>query len=449
MDALALRPYQEEVIDFASRAGGRFINADEPGSGKTPTTCALLEGWQLSGSVLVVAPDGVCDHWINTAAQWTKYPVRDGRGTPAQREFSRSLAKSEGGIHVLNHELLRRDIDDLLGLPWQVLVVDEAHRLKGRTTGVALAAGKIAWRAQGVALLTGTPLLNDAFEVWPLLHIVRPQQYRSFWKWAELHFIVELTTFGGKLPRPTRNIVDLKPGHDELIRAELDDVMIARPNLLPHVPVHEHIVPVELNEAERAAYKSIAKRGWAHIGGELVEASTPLTKMTRLRQLASEWTVFSEEAGLGTKVEAAVELVNEQPDRVVILTAYKATARALASVLPKRNTSMFTGDESKKQRHEALAAFGDGRTNCIIGTIAAMGEGVDGLQVASKMIRLERDWTPARNIQAIGRIRRDGQLAPHVDVWDIVAGDTVDEEVAEMLARKADIVDRVVPARAA
>jgi SNF2 family DNA or RNA helicase len=350
-------------------------------------------------------------------------------------------------VLVLNHELLRRDIDDLLNIKWQALVVDEAHRLKGRNTGVALAAGKIAWRAQGVALLTGTPVLNDAYEVWPLLHIVRPKQYRSFWKWVNEHFHVELTTFHGKLPRAIRVITNMKPGHDELIKAELAEVMIARPNLLPHVPVRAHIVPVELNENERRAYENIDAHGWAHIGGELVEASTPLTKMTRLRQLASEWSTFSEDVEAGTKVTAALELLNEQPDRVVILTAYKATARALYAQLYPGNTGMFTGDESKKQRAQALREFGEGRTNCIIGTIAAMGEGVDGLQVASKMIRLERDWTPARNTQAIGRILRDGQLAEAVDVWDIVAADTVDQEVAEMLARKADIVDRVVPAR--
>lgn len=445
-----LRPYQHEAIRFAEAAGERWVYADAAGSGKTPTTLEWLG--EVASSALVIAPDAVCDQWLAQAAQWGSLEPLDLRGAPAARE--RALRAFQSHVGVTNFDLLRRDQDKLVQLDVDALVVDEAHRLKGRSNQTALAARKLAKRARSTATLTGTPLLNGAEELWVQLHVARPKQYTSFWRWANEHFVVDLTTHHGKLQNPVPDILGLKPGHDELIRAEAADVLISRTidELLPGLPpVNTHIFTVELGPEERQLYDSIRKKGWGRHGDSTVRTKNIVSRMTRLRQLSSEWngilgggngayTVTPERPG--AKVSAAAEMLNGSSEQAVVLTAYQQSARTLAELVP--GAVLYTGSENKRARAEAVSAFRSGNAPFIVGTIAALGEGVDGLQVAHRMVRLDRDWTPARNDQIVARIRRSGQLADRIDVVDVVAYDTIDQSVAEALARKEAVIDAVL-----
>ena len=78
------------------------------------------------------------------------------------------------------------------------------------------------------------------------------------------------------------------------------------------------------------------------------------------------------------------------------------------------------------------------------GTISTLGEGVDGMQVAHYMVRLDRDWTPARNEQAIARIRRSGQLHDAVVVYDLIARNSLDEVIEAALASKTSVIDALL-----
>lgn len=449
---MQLRPYQAEVLSFSDRANGRFIYADAAGSGKTPTTSALLAAQAIpqGRSGLVVAPGGVVDHWLEEIALWTPYRPVDGRGDRQKRQRARDSLSAPGappGILVVNYDLLRTDRNLILeASKYHSFVADEAHRLKSRTKPTSQAGGFISRRVPFVTLLTGTPILNAPEELWALLNIVDPKRYSSFWRWAYLHFDVEVTDFHGKLEHPVPIVGEVLPGHAALIRLELQDVMISRPidELLPDLPkVTNHIVPVELSDAERAAYDHMMSKGWAHINGKLVETSNALSKLTRLRQLSSDWSglVESNDIALGAKTAAAAELLNTT-EQVVVLAGYRAPVDSLMRVLP--DAVRYDGAVTIPQRKRALAAFKAGDSQHIVGTIAAMGEGLDGLQVARSLVRLDRDVTPARNDQIIARVRRSGQTADRVHVVDIVASDTTDEWVADLLARKTAGIERVM-----
>lgn len=439
-----LRDYQHQVLEFAEGAADRFVYADAAGSGKTPTSCVWLDDSNhRSLPSLVVAPESVCDQWLAQIEEWTGLRPVSLRGTPAARKDA-FTALDPYDIAVTNYELLRKDQDALAGQSWASCVFDEAHRLKGRSNQVARAARRL--KPSRIACLTGTPLLNTADELWMQLHLCRPKEYRSFWAWARLHFYVEMTTHYGKVGRPVPDIVGIREGHAELIRAEAEHCMIWRSidELLPGLPVVETtIVPVQLGEAERKLYDDVFKKGWGRHNEHRVTTVNAVSKMTRLRQLASDWNgvmhggdgpYIATPERPGAKVSKAVELLTGRTDQTVVLTAYKQSARLVLDQIP--GAVAYTGDETKKERQRAVDAFKAGDAPAIIGTIAALGEGVDGLQVAHRMLRLDRDWTPARNDQVIGRVRRSGQLAARLLVDDIVAEDTVDQRVAEALSDK-------------
>lgn len=443
---LELRPYQEQVLEFAAGLD-RFVYADAPGTGKTPTTARWLEiQSKHQAPSLVVCPDSVAEQWLQTIANWTNLRPVDLRGTPAKRQAARETL-SKGSTGVLSYDLLRRDQDALVAQPWAAVAFDEAHRLKGRTNNTALAAKRL--RTLSMAMLTGTPILNSADELWFMLHLANPKQYKSFWRWAKEHFFVEMTTHHGKLARPVPDIIGLRPGHDELIREEAAEVMISRDidTLLPGLPpVTTHIEPVELGEHERKLYDSISKKGWGKHGGTRINTVNAVSKMTRLRQLSSDWGGLADPDGpafnAGAKVERAIELLSGTTEQCLVLTAFKPSARLVAEAIP--GAVLYTGDQSKKERQHAVETFKTGTAPVLVGTIAAIGEGVDGLQVAHRLIRLDRDFTPARNEQVIARVRRSGQQADHILVVDIVAENTIDQRVAEILASKQDILDAVL-----
>lgn len=439
---MKLRPYQEQALDFAEAAGNRWVYADAAGTGKTPTTVRWLEGVTKGsrGPSLVVCPDAVAGQWLETVANWTSLLPVNLRGAPEARRKARETLCT-GSCAVVSYDLLRRDHEALRGIAWGAVAFDEAHRLKGRENQTARAAR--ALRAPAAAMLTGTPLLNSAEELWMLLHLARPRQYASFWRWAHEHFWIEVTDFHGTLPRPIKLVLGTKPGHDELIRDEARDVMLWRDidELLPGLPpVTSHIVDVELGPEERALYDSIRKRGWGRHGTALIETTNAVAKMTRLRQITSEWSKVAETLDHGAKVQAGIELLGETTEQAVILCGYKAQVEQIARAI---HAVRYTGDEKPKERRANVEKFKLGDAQFIVGTIAAMGEGVDGLQVAHRMVRLDRDWTPARNDQIIGRVRRSGQLADRIDVVDVVAADTVDQDVAQALARKTSVIDAV------
>jgi SNF2 family DNA or RNA helicase len=168
--------------------------------------------------------------------------------------------------------------------------------------------------------------------------------------------------------------------------------------------------------------------------------------MVRHRQLASEWSALNEGLSAGTKVQTVVRLVQDIAEPVVVFTAFKATARRLAEQVAAVGVTpvLFTGDETPEDRRRARDQFVAGQADVIIGTFGTMCEGVDGLQqVARHVVLLDRDWTPARNQQAVARVQRDGQTRPVV-VHEIVAADTVDDILTDILDAKTTLLAQIL-----
>lgn len=444
---MQLRPYQRQALDFILERR-RVIYADAPGTGKTPTSCAVAEA--LGGRVLVVAPLPVLGHWRDELARW--HPTAQvfvGHGTAAQRRKARQAFASAAGARVLiiNYETLRSDIDELVTIGFDTLICDEAHRLKNRKAKTFKAAEKLARRVDDVLLVTGTPILNAAEELWALLHLLDPKGYPSFWRWADEYCDVEQTTFWGRSSQPVNLVHGLKPGAAAKLRDTLANVLIQRPIewLLPDMPEVEHVLlPVTLSPAERKLYDQLEKHYWTQQDGEVVIAPNEVSKLTRLRQLASDWGgLWSDQDQAGTKVKATIELIEDlAPEQIVVLTAYKNTAEQIAAAIP--DCAVYTGDTDAQGRIEALDFFGNGIVRVLVGTLGAISEGVDGLQVARHIVLVDRDWTPARNEQAIARIRRSGQEASSVVAYHVFAQGTVDEMVARTLTEKQQVIDSLL-----
>lgn len=298
-------------------------------------------------------------------------------------------------------------------------------------------------------MATGTPTPNRPTEAWSLLHLIDRQRFSSYWRWTEAYCEVE-PLYARKGPRThfaPRLVTGLKPGAEEAIREQLADVLLYRTldELLPDLP-EATVTPifVDLDAEERRVYRELVKKAWSTLeDGTTLRTMNEIARMTRLRQIVSSMDALG--AGRkepGSKVAAAAELCADlEPEQVVVLTWSRAAAERVAA---ETGGEFIHGGVEGEERAKIMAGFADGSVRVLTGTIATLGEGVDGMQVAHYMVRLDRDWTPARNEQAIARIRRSGQEHDAVFVFDLIARDTIDETVEAALAAKTNVIDALL-----
>lgn len=446
-----LRPYQIEALRQITEQR-RLIYADPVGSGKTATSLAAL-GSMNSGRALILAPTYLLDQWVREGERWSPdIEMILGAGSATKRSRARGKLREASGpaALVLNYESAWRDAEELMALGLDTLICDESHRLKNRQTSTFKGIAKIARRLPNLLLVTGTPILNRADEMWASLHLLAPIAYSSFHRWSAEHFDIEVTDFHGKVSRPVRLVKGIKEGHAELIRAEVGDRLLQRDEAeigLQLPDLVENTVIVQLTAPERKAYDELERRAWTRIEGELVQTVNEVAKITRQRQLAAEWgQLTTEETTPGAKVTATVALAEdllEEGEHVLIVAQHHATCVRIATALGKRATFLHGGLLPEVQKIR-LEAFKDGTVEVLCATFGMVGEGVDGLQGAARhLILVDRDWTPGRNQQVIGRLRRSGQEASTVYAHHVWAEGTLDTRVDAVLESKSSEINAV------
>lgn len=446
---MELRKYQEDAVEFLL-SHRRCIYGHAAGSGKTPTTLVALEKagpWRT----LCVAPKSVLSHWAEEAAVW--YPgleVVPGWGTAAQRSAARErvAAMPEAPVMLLaNYEAVRQDIADLVDITWGSLIIDEAHRLKSRSTVITKCVKRLtAHPRMWLWMLSGTPFPNRPQEIWSLLNLIDRHRFSSYWRWVESHCEVERLHTYKRMSYPAPKIIaGLKDGAEERVRAQLADVLLYAPlaELIPDLPdCTIEPVYVALDAEERRTYDSLVRRAWADIDGEIMMTSNEVSRQTRLRQVVSSMDSFGgERAKPGSKIAAAVELISDiEPEAVLTLCWSRAAAERVAR---ETGGAFIHGGTSSAERARIMGDFTSGRVRSLAGTTATLGEGVDGLQVARVLIRLDRSWVPSQNEQAVARLQRSGQKRA-VLVYDLIARDTIDEVIEQALRDKQEVIDALL-----
>ena len=181
-------PFQEVAIKRLLMPGRRgLLLADEMGLGKTVSVIGALNREPKIKSVLVVAPKSVIHVWKLELSRWLSRPLSVGLASA-----SKGLPKEPTQILLINYDIVRKHREELDALaPWDVLVCDEAHYLKNpeilrtqallgrtgdRTSRSADPDAPVpgALRARRVWLLTGSPVLNQPVELYPLLRTLDP-----------------------------------------------------------------------------------------------------------------------------------------------------------------------------------------------------------------------------------------------------------------------------------
>ena len=420
-----LYPFQRAGVRDALDRRRTFL-ADEQGLGKTVQALATIEADRAFPTV-VVCPASMKLTWERESRHWLprrSVAVLDGRTDAAWTE-----AAEGAEIVVLNYDILEAHGSKLAARAPRALVLDESHYVKNPGARRTKAALELAERLPGDALrlaLTGTPILN------------RPEELV-----AQLRVLGRLREFGSgaRLTRRFRGA-----GSDDRLHWNLRArcyVRRTKQQVLPQLPAKRHdTVPVLLSneheyrlaEQDVIAWLQTLPLDLGTIDAKIAAAlrAEQLVRLNNLRQLAAHGKLPTALAWI------ADFLASGEP--LVVFAEHVAIQRAVLERF--RDAVHIMGADSTPDRQRAVDAFqSEDGPQLIVCSMRAGSQGIT-LTRASNVAFLELDWTPARHDQAEDRLHRIGQDGS-VTAWYLLAPDTIDETMAELLERKRSLIDAV------
>jgi hypothetical protein len=454
-----LMPHQARMVEAAAEGHRTFLLADEPGLGKTAQ--ALLAAQTADAYPLLVAvPNVVKTNWAREVDLWT--PSR--RATVLHGDALDVDGFAD--VFVVNYEILDRHLGWLGQHGFRGMIVDEAHYIKNkssqRSQNVLELAERIRKRVPRPLLmaLTGTPLINDI------------EDFRAIWQF--LGWIDDKKPLGELMA--DLDDTGLTPADRTfypVARQVVVDMGIVRRrkvDVAADIPARRIAdVPVEL---EGEAGRSIRKAE-EDLARRLVERYDRALETRRnqslvegidhdlVRQVATwEREDISTESGenvfgmlrrigqakAGLAADYAAQLARNA-GKVVFFAKHIDVMDTAEETFASRGIPSVSirGDQTKSAREKAIDSFtNDPEVQIIVCSLTAAGVGIN-LQVASNLILAELSWTDAEQTQAIDRVHRIGQTEP-VTAWRVIATQTIDTRVAELLGSKAGLAARALDA---
>ncbi|QIG44260.1 DEAD/DEAH box helicase [Nocardioides anomalus] len=459
-DGLELMRHQAQLVHSAADGHRTYLLADEPGLGKTAQ--ALLAAQAADAfPLLAVVPNVVKTNWAREAGIWV--PNRPVTVIHGDGEDVDGFAD----IVVVNYEILDRHVGWLGDFGFRGMVVDEAHFIKNkqsqRSQNVLNLSERIrARRARPLLMaLTGTPLINDI------------EDFQAIWEF--LGWIDDkkpLSPLMDKLEETGLTPAD--PPFYPAARTAVVDMGIVRRrkvDVAADIPARRIAdIPVELDddigrsirEAERQLAQHLLERYDMAIATRRSGAPVEGIDHELVRRVAT-WeredtgttanpdgdNVFTMlrrigQAKAGLAADYAAQLARSV-GKVVFFAKHVDVMDLAGETFAKRGIrySQIRGDQTPKSREANIEAFQqDPDVQIIVCSLMAAGVGIN-LQVSSNVVLAELSWTDAEQTQAIDRVHRIGQAEP-VTAWRIIASQTIDTKIAELIDSKAGLAARAL-----
>jgi SNF2-related domain/Helicase conserved C-terminal domain len=455
---LELMPHQGRLVAAVAAGHRTFLLADEPGLGKTAEALLAAEAANAY-PLLVVVPNVVKTNWAREAARWT--PHRPATVVQGDGETVDGFAD----IVVLNYEVLDRHRGWLSDFGFRGMVVDEAHFIKNKTSQrsqhVLALSERIRSRTVRPLLmaLTGTPLINDI------------DDFRAIWQF--LGWIDDSKPLGELADAlEDTGLTPADRGFYTAARQCVIDLGIVRRRKLDvaaDIPARRIAdLPVELDgragRSIRAAERDLARRMVARYETALANRSSDVgvegidydlvrrVARSELKDAASAQSgenVFTVMRHIGqAKAELAADYAAQlarSTGKVVFFAKHVDVMDAAEETFARQGVrfSSIRGGQTPTARQANVDAFvNDPDVAVAVCSLTAAGVGLN-LQVASNIVLAELSWTDAEQTQAIDRSHRIGQAEP-VTAWRIIAAQTIDARIAELIDSKAGLAARAL-----
>lgn len=465
LEAIQVEHYEHQIeaaLTALRDMRGRVLLADEVGLGKTIEAGIIMKELIQRGlvrSVLVLTPASLTEQWREELNN-KFHEAFTVMATPAQWQ---AVADQPDGrwIVSMDRAKLKGHSEQILAREYDLLIVDEAHKLKNRSTLLWKFVNQI--RKRYVLLLTATPVQNDLMELYSLITILAPGQLGTVRAFRN-HFLEQADV---RQPKNTRSLRRLL--NDVMIRNRRSKVDVKFPKrkaAIYHLTLSEAewLLYSDVTDYIRRRFRSIDSN--KHLRLTLVTlqkelSSSPQAVAATLRKMIADrehtdqtraelqrFLAIAESIPVGRKLLAVEEILQRYPGKFLIFTEYRETLEAIVQRLQSVGIGVvgFHGGMNIDQKEAAVAAFrGQGRADDPIRVMVSTESGAEGrnLQFCHQLINYDLPWNPMRIEQRIGRLHRLGQ-EHDVTIFNLSCNETIEAHIIELLARKIRMFELVI-----
>ena len=442
-----LYPYQEQGAMHLA-FGRRAMLADDMGLGKTVqaiAAAALLKEMRDIQKAVIICPASLKHQWAREIRRFTSLPVTVVEGNLLER---RKLYNDSSFFKIINYELVRHDFDELLKLRPDLIILDEAQRIKNWRAKTATMVKALPSRYAFV--LTGTPLENRIDELYSIFQFLDPRILGPLWHFNDRFYELEKRENGTYKVLGYKNIDQLraiiKP---YTLRRTRDEVLKDLP------PRTDNNFFVEMTDPQWDAYNEFKESLAKLISISKRRPLTPqerkllLMYLVKMRLICNALALHDKEIKIKDSEKTAPKLteldeilgesIASNGHKAVIFSQW-ATMLALTEPILKRiglGYVKLTGDIPSSKRGVLIQTFFDDPNCRVFLSTDAGGVGLN-LQAASLVINLDLPWNPAVLEQRIARAHRHGQPSS-VQVINLIAKGTIEERMLDTLAAKKNV----------
>jgi SNF2 family DNA or RNA helicase len=472
-EGLDLYPFQKVAVAFAKMSNGRCLIGDEMGIGKTISAIGYAAINPKDRPCLVVCPSNVKFNWKKEVSKWLPNETVEVLSGAAQMKAGevKDLAASMGApphlignrrdaeeylkdlnvdlsnyippadFVIVNYDMMKKYEAALLSMAPRLVILDESHYIKNsgsknKPVQRTQATLNVANISSKVIALSGTAISSRPKEFFNTLNLMRPDQFPSFWDFAQRYCDPWHDGFGWNFDGAS---------HTKELNERTRDLCIRRlkSEVLPELPPKTRtFLPVHLENKDRSPY-DYAQEEWDqridsyYLNGQPLPQGIMLQMISDLRHICGQ-----------IKVNHAAEWIKQYTQQtgkpIVVFTHHRDVLKRLSEKLKRvGNVQTISGDTSSKKRQELVDDFQAGHISVLICNTVAAKEGIT-LTRADTVLFIEREWTPTDEEQAEDRIYRIGQKSQNVHAVYLSCAGTIDEHFDRVVEEKRAVVKAVL-----
>eukprot|EP00092_Neocalanus_flemingeri_P023094 GFUD01025040.1.p1 GENE.GFUD01025040.1~~GFUD01025040.1.p1 ORF type:complete len:925 (+),score=337.10 GFUD01025040.1:29-2803(+) len=451
-----LMGFKKVVVEDKDMIVQGAILGDEMGLGKTLQTVALIwtllkqspvAGSVLAKKVLIVAPSSLLKNWEAEFRKWLGSERITIHIADSGDKVANFRSYNSAPILVMSYEMLVRTLAEVQKISWDLVVCDEAHRMKNSMIKTSCSLGQLSCKRK--LLLTGTPVQNDLGEYFSLVDAACPGLLGTRAKFRLVEAMVEL----GRQPEASQEqqeegrlaMEQLGESTRQIILRRTSDVIN---KYLP--PKTVNVVFCRPSPYQARVYTSMVERLLDRVvnhPGQHLAAISSMKKICNAPCLVEDVpslanggpNTWEEQAGkLATVTCLLLQLVNSTQEKMVLVSLSTSTLDLLASLCDKYNisTCRLDGSTPPHTRQSMVDRFNNIQSDTRVFLLSSKAGGT-GLNLigASRLVLYDIDWNPATDLQAMARVWRDGQKK-HCHVYRLLTTGTIEEKIFQRQMRK-------------
>lgn len=437
-----LYPYQKEGVEFCVYKKGALVG-DEMGLGKTvQAIAASLIKRKIFGfkKVLIITMASLKEQWKREIKKFSDEDAVIIEGTAKARQ---NIYKTDSSFFkITNYEAVLRDILPASRFKPDIIILDEAQRIKNFNTKTADAVKSIP--KKHAIVLTGTPLENKLEDTFSIIQFLDPDLLSPLWEFAGNHFMLD------------RNKKDKICGYRNLnsLNEKIRPIVIRRKKKevlkeLPDITENNYYISLTKEQAEiHSGYLQVLIPILNKKFLTPVDLRRIQELMLKMRQVCNSTYLIDKKTNISPKLKELEsileEVVIENNRKVVIFSEWTTMNYLIARHLSKAKIHFveLSGKIPAKKRQPLIDEFSNNPDCKVFLSSDAGGTGLN-LQAADCVINFELPWNPGKLNQRIGRINRIGQESQCINVINLISKHSIEEKIFAGIQLKTDLFNGV------